>query len=483
MLFISRAGLRPGLWLFTTLLGIVLYCAQQANGQQIQWAKLYPLPKQDDIRCIARDSEGNMYAGGRTQRNFENPTPDFFQRGFLMKLNQNGDTLYTRYFEPGTIYSIAVDHFGNIRVNILEEAQQSIHNNLLVLQQMTPDGFVFKRDTIPFPLGMFPYANMIGKDSSLIIVGTKPRQGNPSQQSMFFLRMQKDGLIDPWVELNPGHPLCVANRIEQLPNGHYLVSGYVGSRIASYELDEWGLFPVFKQWYQTPDFSNLSSGYVGQLGKKNWMIGAQGNPSIIGALDSLGNKRWFKKESGQIVPPQAIVDQSIVFGYRTGIPPYQVFYRMGIDSNYVWNIAFRDSLVARGFIGNMDLTCFAFFEDESAVVAGNYNGGTGTTTGQDPIFLRIANVGTPVTSLSKPRKGSLANETLAPWPNPTGGTLYLKQHFDKAEVRLYNLAGKEVGQYQIRFGQPIDVSAFPAGVYLYRANIDGRAFSGKIIRN
>ncbi|HRH35880.1 MAG TPA: T9SS type A sorting domain-containing protein, partial [Catalimonadaceae bacterium] len=103
-------------------------------------------------------------------------------------------------------------------------------------------------------------------------------------------------------------------------------------------------------------------------------------------------------------------------------------------------------------------------------------------TAEDPLFIKIANVGTPVTSLSKPKPGPLKNETLAPWPNPTGGTLYLKQHFDNAEVRLYNLAGKEVGQYNIHFGQPIDVSAFLAGVYLYRAVIDGKAFSGKIIK-
>ena len=446
-----------------------------ARGQQIHWVKLYPLEKADQINCITRD-ENFLYAGGYTYRNaiYFNTTP--YHKAIVVKLDLNGDTIFIKDLGiPGEVTCMALDPYGNLRVNVRKNSWEL---NYPMSLSMTPNGFIFKIDT----LKRVPRACVMGRDSSLILTGWQARTGFPNDRSMYFSRVQKDGSQDPIIELNPGHPNCVANRVEQLPNGHYLVSGYVDSRIASYDLDEWGLNPDFKEWYQTPDFSNLTAGHVGQLGKKNWMIGAQGNPSVIGALDSLGNKRWLKKENGQIIPPQAIVDQSIVFGYRIGVPPYQVLYRMGIDSSYVWNIAFRDSLVARGFSGNVDLTCFAFLEDESAVIAGNYNGGTGSSTGQDPFFLRIANIGTPVTSVIKPKKGPLANESLAPWPNPTSGTLYLKQHFDKAEIHIYTIAGKEVGNYKIGFAQPIDISGYSSGVYLYRAIIDGKLYSGKIVK-
>jgi hypothetical protein len=273
----------------------------------------------------------------------------------------------------------------------------------------------------------------------------------------------------------------VANRVEQLPNGHYLVSGYVGSRIASYELDEWGMNPVFKQWYQTPDFSNLSTGYVSRINGQRYMIGGEGNPSHVGLVDSLGQFIWHRKEFGIQVPPIALQDTSILFGY-SGMPqpPYHSLTRLKADSSKIWYMALGDSLQARGLFGNLTLKAFSFFEDQSAVIAGTfYQSGV---TADDPLFLRIANVGTPVTSLSKPKKGPLQNETLAPWPNPSDGTLYLKQHFDKAEIHLYQLSGQEVAQYQIRFGQPIQIHQLPAGLYLYRAVIDGKAFSGKIVK-
>jgi hypothetical protein len=276
----------------------------------------------------------------------------------------------------------------------------------------------------------------------------------------------------------------VANRVEQLPNGHYLVSGYVGSRIASYELDEWGMNPVFKQWYQTPDFSNLSTGHISRINGQRYMIGGEGGPSLVGQFDSLSNKYWLRKDIGTQIPPQAMTDGSVVFGYRTGPPLYQTLFRLGPDSSTIWNMALKDSLMVRGLPGVVQVKAFSYFEDQSAVLAGTYRwDGVGTTdTKDDPIFLKIANVGTPVTSLSKPKKGPLQNETLAPWPNPTDGTLYLKQHFDKAEIHLYQLSGQEVAQYQIRFGQPIQIHQLPTGLYLYRAVIDGKAFSGKIMK-
>jgi len=45
---------------------------------------------------------------------------------------------------------------------------------------------------------------------------------------------------------------------------------------------------------------------------------------------------------------------------------------------------------------------------------------------------------------------------------------------------MYNLAGRELGVYQLRFAVPIDISGYESGIYLYRAIIDGKSYSGKI---
>ena len=274
----------------------------------------------------------------------------------------------------------------------------------------------------------------------------------------------------------------VANRVEQLPNGHYLVSGYVGSWIASYEMNEDGTNPVFKQWYLTPDLSNMTSGHVSRINGQRYMIGGEGGPSLVGQFDSLTNKYWLRKDIGTQIPPQAMTDGSVVFGYRFSTPPYQSFFRIGSDSQAVWNMSIRDSLVERGLFGNITLNAFTYFDDQSGVIAGTYTNGS-SVIGEDPVFLKISNLGTPVTSLTKPKRGTLSNETLAPWPNPSGGTLYLKQHFDKAEVHFYTVSGREIQTDTVRFGQSINISSFAPGLYLYRAVIDGKPFSGKVVKN
>jgi hypothetical protein len=448
-----------------------------AVAQQILWARNYPLPQTDYIFCIAKDTLGNMYAGGSTYRNRILIGATAYDKAMVIKIDPQGDTIFAKDLGvQGRVHSIAVDLSGIVRMNITQEIVYNGSYHTLFLS-MTPEGFIFDRDTLQsyFP----PLACSIGKDSSLVVVGFMYKPGGGGT-SMYFLRIQKDGTFDPMVELDPGHPNCRASRVEQLPNGHYLVSGYVGSRIASYELEEDGSNAVFTQWYQTPDLSNMSSGHVSRINGHRYMIGGEGGPCVVGQYDSLANKYWMRKDIGTQVPPQAIIDGSVLFGYVTSFGTNNSLFRVRSDSTEQWKIVIKDSLAARGINGVMQVKSFSYFEDESAVAAGvMYNG---SNFQEDPIFIKIANVGTPVTSLSKPKKGPLQNETLAPWPNPSSGTLYLKQHFDKAEVRFYNLSGKEMGQYQIRFGQPIELSALPPGLYLYRAVIDGKSYSGKVVK-
>ena len=462
------------------LFGLLVFSIQyMVFAQQVQWAKVYPLGSADYINCVTKD--GNyIYAGGRT---FRNATLGNYFKAILIKMDLDGDTLFVRDIGiHGEIKCMTIDFEGMLRLNVEQRyfGPPSAYKNFLI--RMTPDGFPIKIDTIPrYSLN----ACTMGKDSSLIVVGSKRKlNGTVNETSMYFWRMDKNGVLDPWVELNPGHPNCVANRVEQLPNGHYLISGYVGSRVASYEVDSVGGNAVFHQWYQSANLTNMETGYVGRLGEKNWMIGGSGAPDIIGAYDSTKNKIWVRTEQGVQQPPQSMEDGSLVFGYSLATWPLQYFARLRSDSSTVWFFNMRDSLNARGILGSLNINSFAYFEDESAVFAGeiSQDDGIPPDTDNDPFFLRISNVGTPVTSLSKPKQGTLSNETLAPWPNPTGGTLFLKQHFDKAEIHFYSISGKTMGSFKINFAQSIDVSSFKSGIYFYRAVIDGKSYSGKVVK-
>ncbi len=450
----------------------------QCLAQQVQWAKVYPLAKEDKVSCITRDSSF-VYAGGYTYRNafYFNTTP--FYKAIIIKLDTLGDTLFIKDLGvSGEVMSMAVDPLGMIRANV-KQYYYGLNGYNTFLFTVHPSGFITRIDTVD---GYSPTACTMGKDSSMIIVGHKRRVGFPSSQtSMYFRRVTKSGTVEPWIELNPGHPNCKANRIEQLPNGHYLISGYVGSRIASYEVDSIGGNPVYHEWYQTPDLTNLNYGGVGQVGLKNWFVAGDGMNTFVSMYNKSKSKVWLKTENGILAPPQGMKDSTVVFGYSSGFYPYNYFYRFRSDSSLVWFFNMRDSLTQRGLPSVVDFFSYTYFPDQSAVFAGAYY--ESGATDHDPFFMRIANVGTPVTSLTKPKRGTLSNETLAPWPNPSGGTLYLKQHFDKAEVHFYTVSGREVQTDTVRFGQPIDISSFAPGLYLYRAVIDGKPFSGKVVRN
>jgi len=462
------------------MLASLLFTLSQLEAlcQQIIWHKLYPLAKADAILCMVKDDNtGIMYAGGQSDRNpIIGPFNERYYRATLMKLFTDGDTLGIQYFNiPGKVMCMSIDPYGNIRANIKQEGWSS---NYVQSLSITPEGLIYKYDT----LRGIPLACMIGKDSSFVTVGSRGRTGYPGETSYYFQRITKEGVLEPWVEMNPGHPDCRANRIEQLPNGNYLISGYVGSRVASYEVRPNGTNPVFKQWYQTPDLSNLNAGHVGRLGQKNWMVGGEGGPNFVSTYDSLLNKRWLHKKIGVLYPPQGMKDGGVVYGFNPNSAPYNVFYKRAPDSTTTWYLNVDDSLQARGVIGSIIVNSYTYFEDQSAIFAGTINLGSAIND-RDPFFMKVANVGIPITSLSKPKKGPLANETLAPWPNPTGGNLYLKQHFDKAEIHFYGINGKEMGSYKINFAQAIDISAYPTGIYLYRAVIDGKGYSGKVVRN
>ena len=464
---------------WNTLFWLVSFFTMSTGfSQQIQWAKLYTLPEEDQITCITKDNFGDLYAGGKTRRGLF--FPGAVPRAVLYKLNSDGDTIYSLW--PGIygeVNAITVDNWGNVKMAVYKEGLFPNGQTQLHLLTMTPEGLIFRRDTIPNIL--YVTNSCIGKDSSWILCGWRMNDlmGGSLWTDFYVQRIRKDGTIEPFVSLNPNHPDCRANRVEQLPNGKYLVSGYVGSRIATYTLNEDLSDPQFNVWYQTPDLSNLSSGRICRINNQRFMIAGEGGPCIVGQVDSLKQKIWMHRQIGAQIPPQAMADGSVVFGYLTSIGPPNPFYRIGPDSNIIWYVSIKDSLIARGINNAVRLTCFTYFEDQSAVIGGVVQN---PATSRDPIFLRISNVGIPVTSLSKPKSGPLKNETLAPWPNPTSGTLYLKQHFDKAEIHFYTLSGKEMGGYTIAFGQAIQVQDYPAGIYLYRAVIDGKAYSGKIVK-
>jgi len=344
----------------------------------------------------------------------------------------------------------------------------------MVIQKMTSEGLIFRRDTIvPGGEQPYPYHCILASDSSVIITGNK-RQNN--RNGMFFQRVNPDYTLGEFKIYQPNNKSTEGNNIEELPNGRIMISGPFSNRLGSVEVNKDGTGDSSWVW-QSDTTSNFyqTGAFVGQAKDKGFLGRVDG---LFRWYDSLRHKFLSIRPAYSVRVTHTHTDGSFVYNRTDGGVVSQLIKR-NYDSTIVWNFNIATASTAVPY-PYKKINSVIYNEDQSAIFAGTV--GVDTAYMSDPYLIKIANVGTPVTSLIKPKKGILANESLAPWPNPSSSTVYLKQHFNRAEIHLYNMAGKEMGQYHLQFAQPIDVSGYESGIYLYRAVVDGKAFSGKIIK-
>lgn len=468
----SKDKARQGLiLLFGLLFGL------NAFGQEIVWEKRIALKKDDQITCMAQDRDGNIYLGGSTMRGGLKVIGAEYYRAFVLKLSPEGDTIYSRILqEYGKVLSMVQDKYEVLHLNIKKYSNEPLYSEAWVLLKMSTDGFVFRRDTIAL-LGEQPYPHhcILASDSGVLITGNK-RQNN--KNGMFFQRVNPDYTLGEFKVFQPNNKSTEGNNIEELPNGRIMISGPFSNRLGSVEVNKDGTGDSSWVWQGDTTITFFQNGaFVGQAKEKGF----------LGRVD--GRLRWYdslRQKFMSIKPYYAIwntvtthTDGSFIYNETNGGNVSKLIKR-NYDSSIVWNFNIANSSTAVPYAGK-SINSSIYNEDGSAIFAGIISY-TDTAYKGDPYLIKIAHVGTPVTSLVKPKKGTLANESLAPWPNPTSTTVYLKQHFNRAEVHVYNMAGKEMGVYHLRFAVPIDVSGYESGVYLYRAVVDGKNYSGKIVK-
>lgn len=139
MHFIHRIGSWLRFWL-----SISIFYGLPTFGQEIMWVKHYPLQKEDGIRSITQDEFGDMYVVGSTNRGVVSSGGDIYNRGMVIKLNPDGDTIFIRYLEYGVIYSAAIDRNGIVRLNYVSNSLQTSGFMRHILVQMTQEGFIFR---------------------------------------------------------------------------------------------------------------------------------------------------------------------------------------------------------------------------------------------------------------------------------------------------------------------------------------------------
>lgn len=104
-------------------------------------------------------------------------------------------------------------------------------------------------------------------------------------------------------------------------------------------------------------------------------------------------------------------------------------------------------------------------------------GGNGAACGSDP-FVSVTNV-----------KNDLS-QSVNVYPNPSNGIVMVQLNLANAkdiQINVYNLLGEEVDVYSVTNAVSgnvkVDLSRFPAGVYLLKINADGESTSKKVVLN
>ena len=76
----------------------------------------------------------------------------------------------------------------------------------------------------------------------------------------------------------------------------------------------------------------------------------------------------------------------------------------------------------------------------------------------------------------------LVKKDAFPYPNPTRSLFQFKKEYQKGEVHFFALNGKLMKSETLQTKGLIDISRFPVGTYFYRAILDGKPHSGKIVK-
>jgi len=277
-----------------------------------------------------------------------------------------------------------------------------------------------------------------------------------------------------WDTVLKPNAYCRGSNLSRKKNGNIFCSGYEGSRIWSIELNPDGHLVETHTWFQDPEFVVWSDAQVISTGDSGYIVrGANTNNTrtYLARYDTNRNKIWGGFQSIRTSVPYVFADGGFIL-----VPSFRILTRFRADSSIKWSISTGIGLIP----GGKSISDMYFFSDESVLAVGMQS--LSSLQQRNVWLARITNFGQPVPVYLEVKDGPRITENLIPWPNPASDKIFLKQEYLLADIKLYTTAGREVGQYRLQSGAPIDISGLEQGMYLYRAMIDGKGYSGKIIK-
>jgi gliding motility-associated-like protein len=217
------------------------------DGQRI-WATYYGGEQVDYLFTVEADDEDNIYIGGETASNTNMTTPDSLfninapsYRGFLAKLNSNGERIWGSYLGEAIIYSLI---FRNNSIYIGATNNGSYATNLTTLCSYKPNNYLSSQGYIAkfSKQGGLKWGTFVGgastyettritldDENNIFVSGTSSQNngiadGSSYQSSIlgsfsnyFLMKFSEDNINSPKISSNS--PICIGKTLELKASG------------------------------------------------------------------------------------------------------------------------------------------------------------------------------------------------------------------------------------------------------------------------
>jgi hypothetical protein len=147
-----------------------------------------------------------------------------------------------------------------------------------------------------------------------------------------------------------------------------------------------------------------------------------------------------------------------------------------LDSNYFWRISTNNSSI-QGVKGFYDII---YNEDETGILLGSTRQAT-IPNATIFYFAKFTGIGRPFdpTGVHHPH---LTEKQGGIYPNPVRDYFRFRKQYSKGEVVFYLPNGKQLFNLNLENNQPINIGHLPSGLYIYRCQLDGKAYAGRLFK-